>query len=132
MRPKNRKESRQRRHLRVRKRVSGTASRPRMAIYVSNRNLFVQFIDDDAEMTLASASTMRDRAPCNLAAAKQLGERAAAAALDKGIRHVVIDRGGYPYHGRVREIVETALAGGLRVAEIPSAEEHERKKAVAT
>jgi len=113
---KNRKEQRAVRHQRIRRRISaGTAERPRMAIFVSNRYMYVQFIDDAAMATLASASTLKAGAKCNLEGAKVLGEAAAKAAQEKGIRTVVVDRAGYKYHGRVKTIVESAIAAGLSI-----------------
>jgi large subunit ribosomal protein L18 len=89
-----------------------------MAICVTNKHLYVQFVDDDAARTLAAASSLQvgDAAGCNLAGAKQVGERAAQAAREQGIRMVVVDRGGFRYHGRVRQIVESAVAAGLCIA----------------
>ena len=114
---KNRKEQRVARHKRIRRRISaGTAARPRMAIFVSNRYMYVQFIDDVAANTLASASTLKGGLKCNLEGAKALGEIAAKAALDKGIKIVVVDRAGYKYHGRVKTIVESAVAAGLSIS----------------
>jgi len=104
--------------MRIRQRVQGTAERPRMAICVSNKHFYVQFVDDAASHTLASASSLQveDAAGCNLAGAKQVGEQAARVALDKGIRSVVVDRGGFRYHGRVKQIVESAVAAGLSIS----------------
>lgn len=130
MRPKNRKDYRRRRHLRIRKRVNGTAARPRMAVYVSNRRMYVQFIDDDAAATLAAVSSLKNASGCNLDVAREVGERAAKAALEHHIREAVVDRGGFRYHGRVRQIVEAAVAGGLRVRR--GEESAEDKEAVAT
>jgi large subunit ribosomal protein L18 len=114
---KNRKEQRAARHMRIRRRISaGTAERPRMAIFVSNRYMYVQFIDDVAANTLASASTLKGGLKCNLEGAKALGEIAAKAALDKGIKVVVVDRAGYKYHGRVKTIVDSAVAAGLSIS----------------
>lgn len=114
---KNRKEQRAARHMRIRRRIcAGTADRPRMAIFVSNRYMYVQFIDDVAANTLASASTLKGGLKCNLEGAKALGEIAAKAALDKGIKIVVVDRAGYKYHGRVKTIVESAVAAGLSIS----------------
>lgn len=114
---KNRKEQRAARHMRIRRRISaGTAERPRMAIFVSNRYMYVQFIDDVAANTLASASTLKGGLKCNLEGAKALGEIAAKTALDKGIKVVVVDRAGYKYHGRVKTIVESAVAAGLSIS----------------
>ena len=123
---KNRKEQRQRRHQRLRQRVKGTAARPRMSICISNRHLYVQFIDDDAQCTLASASTAGERAAVNCTAARALGQAAAEAAKAKGIASVVVDRGGFRYHGRVREIVEAAVAGGLSIGGKVTTEEESK------
>lgn len=113
----NRKEQRTRRHLRLRQRVIGTAERPRMAICVSNKHMYVQFIDDAAMHTLASTSTLKDAKHCNLETAKLVGEKAANVAKEKGISIVVVDRGGLKYHGRVKQIVEAATAAGLKISE---------------
>ena len=111
----SRKDYRQRRHMRLRKHVQGTAERPRMAVVVSNRHMYVQFIDDERAMTLAAASTMADEVvKKNVVAAKQLGQRAAAAAIEKGIQKVVFDRGGHRFHGRVKAISDGAREAGLK------------------
>ncbi|MGI5869594.1 MAG: 50S ribosomal protein L18 [Kiritimatiellia bacterium] len=123
MKLKNRKDYRVRRHRRLRQKVKGTAARPRLAVFISNAHMYVQFIDDDAGRTLASASTLGADAGANLPAAKALGEKAAEAAKAKGISLVVIDRGGFKYHGRVKQIVEAALAAGLKVREEKEEEE---------
>lgn len=113
----NRKEKRQARHARIRRKISrGTAVRPRMAIYVSNKHMYVQFINDEGSCTLGATSTLKDEGvKCNLATAKKVGELAAAVAKEKGIASVVIDRGGFKFHGRVKTIVESAVAAGLRI-----------------
>jgi large subunit ribosomal protein L18 len=114
---KNRKEKRAARHMRIRRRISaGTAARPRMAIFVSNRYMYVQFIDDTAANTIASASTLKGGLKCNIEGAKALGEAAAEAAKAKGITCVVVDRAGYKFHGRVKTIVESAVAAGLSIS----------------
>ncbi len=113
----NRKEQRVRRHMRLRQRIQGTAERPRMAICISNKHMYVQFIDDAAMCTLASTSTLKEAKACNLATAKLVGEQAAAAAKEKGISIVVVDRGGFKYHGRVKQIVESATAAGLKISD---------------
>ena len=124
---KNRKEQRQRRHQRLRQRVKGTAERPRMSICISHRHIYVQFIDDDAQRTLAAASTAGGAAaPVNCAAARALGQAAAGAALEHGIARVVVDRGGFRYHGRVREIVEAAVAAGLSIGDKDKTEEESK------
>ena len=115
MKLENRKNFRIRRHKRLRQKVQGTAARPRMAIYVSNAHINVQFIDDDTGSTLASTTSMGMDAKLNVATAKVVGEKAAEAAKAKGISLVVVDRGGFRYHGRVKEVVEAALAAGLKI-----------------
>jgi large subunit ribosomal protein L18 len=126
---------RTRRHARVRRKVAGTAARPRMAIFISNRNMAVQFIDDDAARTLAATSTLGGDGKHNVAAAAELGRRTAEVALAKGIRNVVVDRAGFKYHGRLRAIVEAALKGGLVISDKPiifaEAEAAEKKAAAA-
>ena len=117
MKLENRKDYRIRRHMRLRQKVQGTAARPRMSIAVTNAHMYVQFIDDDAGTTLASVTTLGLDAKLNIATAKVLGEKAAEAAKAQGISLVVIDRGGFRYHGRVKQVVEAALASGLKVRE---------------
>ncbi len=112
---KTRKDFRARRHLRIRRKIRGTAARPRMAICVTNCHMYVQFIDDDAEHTLAQASTRGMDSKPNLATATELGNRAAAAAQEQGISLVVVDRGGFKFHGRVKAIVDAAVAAGLSI-----------------
>jgi large subunit ribosomal protein L18 len=111
----NRKVQRQKRHLRLRQKVVGTAARPRMSICVTNKNMYVQFIDDDAQKTLASASSLKEK-KANLEVAKNLGASAAAAAKAAGISIVVVDRGGFKYTGRVAAIVEAAVEAGLKIS----------------
>ena len=118
----NRKVQRQKRHLRLRQKVVGTAQRPRMSICVTNKNMYFQFIDDDAGKTLASASSLKEK-KANLEVAKNLGAAAAAAATAAGISLVVVDRGGFKYTGRVAAIVDAAVAAGLKI----SAKEEEAK-----
>lgn len=113
----DRKMERTRRHIRVRRKVSGTAERPRLCIYRSNTNLYVQIIDDVAANTLVSASTLDKEIKtkhANKEAAKELGSLIAKKALDKKIETVVFDRGGYIYHGVVKELAEAAREGGLK------------------
>ena len=105
------------RHKRVRGKISGTAQRPRLAVYRSNAHISAQIIDDVAGVTLASASTYEasfEGIGSNKAAAAKVGEMIAAKALEKGITTVVFDRGGYIYHGRVSELAEGAREGGLK------------------
>ena len=113
----DRKMERNRRHLRVRRKISGTAERPRLCIYRSNNNLYVQIIDDVAGNTIVSASTLDKEIKikhANKEAAKELGTLIAKKALEKKIETVVFDRGGYIYHGVVKELAEAAREGGLK------------------
>ena len=112
----NRKEQRERRHLRVRRKISGTAERPRLCVYRSNSNLYVQIIDDVAGNTLVQASTLDKEVKtkhANKEAAKEVGKLVAKRAIEKNIKTVVFDRGGYIYHGVVKELAEAAREGGL-------------------
>lgn len=87
-----------------------------MAIMISNKHMYVQFIDDDRGTTLASATTCgKEGAKHNVAAAGQLGREAAEAASRAGVRHAVVDRGGFAFHGRVKAIVDGAVAAGLTI-----------------
>lgn len=112
-------EQRQRRHMRVRKHVSGTAERPRLCVFRSSSNIYAQIIDDTAAKTLVSASSLDKEIKANLKnggnkeAAKEVGMQIAKRALEKGIKQVVFDRGGYIYHGRVAELAAGAREGGL-------------------
>lgn len=113
----NRKEERKRRHIRVRRKISGTAECPRLCVYRSNQNLFVQVIDDVAANTLVSASTLDKEIKtkhANKEAAKEVGALIAKRALEKKIDTVVFDRGGYIYHGVVKELAEAAREAGLK------------------
>ena len=112
----NRKVQRQKRHLRLRQRVIGTAARPRMSICVTNKNMYVQFIDDDAGRTLAQANSLKDE-KANIEVAKNLGAKAAEAAKAAGIATVVVDRGGFKFTGRVAAIVSAAVEAGLSVSD---------------
>ena len=111
----NRKDQRQKRHLRLRQRVVGTAERPRMSICVTNKHMYVQFIDDAAGNTLASASSIKE-SKANLEVAKNLGVAAAEAAKAKGITRIVVDRGGFKYTGRIAAIVDSAVEAGLSIS----------------
>ena len=112
-------QARKRRHRRVRKHISGTASRPRMNIFRSNRNIFVQVIDDAEGRTLVSCSTIdREVAPKlaelnKVEAAKIVGQTVAERAKAAGITRVVFDRGGFKYTGRVAAIAQAARKAGL-------------------
>jgi large subunit ribosomal protein L18 len=108
------------RHYRIRQKVSGTRERPRMSVRFTNENIYVQFIDDAAGTTLASASTLHKTAPdraklaANAASAKKIGVMAAEAAKGKGITSVVFDRSGARYHGKVKALADAAREGGLK------------------
>ena len=109
------REARRRRHRRVRGKVSGTAERPRLAVFRSNRGIFAQLIDDDAGRTLASASWLGLKQSGNKTdQASEVGKALAAAAAEAGISTCVFDRGGYLYHGRVKALAESAREGGLQ------------------
>ena len=112
----DRKAERTRRHLRVRRKISGTAECPRLCVYRSNSNLYVQVIDDVAGKTLAQASTLDKEVKtkhANKEAAKEVGSLIAKRAIEKKIKSVVFDRGGYIYHGVVKELADAAREGGL-------------------
>ena len=105
---------------RIRKVVNGTAERPRMAVFRSNKQIYVQFIDDENGVTLASASS-RDKSLIEqmkgkpgIEVAKSVGKLSAERAQSKGITTVVFDRGGYLYHGKVKSLAESAREGGLK------------------
>ena len=109
-------KARQKRHLRVRNRIAGTAKRPRLNVYRSLANIYVQVIDDEKGMTLVSASTQDKGFEAyggNIEAAKAIGAEIAKRAMEKGINEVVFDRGGYVYHGRVAALAEAAREAGL-------------------
>ena len=112
----NRKLEREKRHARVRNKVSGTAERPRLCVYKSNSNIYAQIIDDVAGNTLVSASTLDKEIKTkksNIEAAKEVGTLIAKRAVSKNIKTVVYDRSGYIYHGIVKELAEAAREGGL-------------------
>lgn len=112
-------DARKKRHLRVRKKITGTAQRPRLNVYRSLSNIYAQIIDDVTGQTLASASTLdkeiKDSVSYggNKEAAKAVGQLIAKRAQEKNIAQVVFDRGGYIYHGRVQELAEAAREAGL-------------------
>jgi large subunit ribosomal protein L18 len=108
-------EARKRRHRRVRGKVSGTAERPRLAVFRSNRGVFAQLVDDERGITVASASwlALRPFTGTKSEQAREVGKALAAAATAAGVTACVFDRGGYLYHGRVRSLAEGAREGGL-------------------
>jgi large subunit ribosomal protein L18 len=116
---KDRNKKRKVRHLRVRKKLFGTAERPRLNVFRSSKNIYAQLIDDQNGATLVSASTVdpeiknqnKEHAPVD--AAREVGQLIASRAVQKGYKQVVFDRGGYIFHGRVKALAEGAREGGL-------------------
>jgi large subunit ribosomal protein L18 len=112
-------EHRERRHRRVRKKVTGTAARPRLAVFRSNKHIYAQLIDDLAGRTLASASTteadLRGGSTATVDAAKRVGLLLGERARQAGITTVVFDRGGFRYHGRVAAVADGAREAGLEL-----------------
>jgi large subunit ribosomal protein L18 len=113
----NRKKTAQKRHYRLRRRLAGTAERPRLAVYRSEKHIYAQIIDDIKSVTLAAASTLdkdlRTASGANVSAAEAVGELIAKRALEAGVKAVVFDRGGALYHGRVAALADSARKGGL-------------------
>ena len=115
----NRKAIREKKHARLRNRISGTAARPRLAVFRSNKHIYAQIIDDDAQTTLAAAGSVekeiRDALDHtdDIAAAEKVGEVIAQRAASKGITEVVFDRGGYIYQGKIAALAEAARKAGL-------------------
>lgn len=111
-------ESRQRRKIRIRKKVNGTADRPRLVVYRSNMHIYAQIVNDLEGATLVSASTLQlaktdAGVHCNLDGANKVGKEIARLAKEKNISQVVFDRNGYLYHGRVKAVADGAREGGL-------------------
>lgn len=108
---------RQSRKARVRRNVSGTAERPRLTVFRSHKNIYAQIINDDEGRTIVSASSMTKSfdgaSGGNKDAAVKVGTALAAKAVEAGVKKVVFDRNGYPYHGRIKELAEAARKGGL-------------------
>ena len=114
---KDSNQARLRRHTRVRGKITGTVQRPRLYVYRSLNHIYAQIIDDVKGVTLVAASSVEKdfgMAGGNKEAAKKVGELIAKRAAEKGITEVVFDRGGYVYHGRVKELAEGAREGGLK------------------
>lgn len=112
----DRKAERRRRHIRVRRKISGTSECPRLCVFRSNANVYAQVIDDVAGVTLASASTLDKEVKekhANKVAAREVGTLVAKRAIEKNIKTVIFDRGGYIYHGVVKELAEAAREAGL-------------------
>ena len=116
---KSRKEKRAIRHKRLRKKVSGTSAIPRMAVYASDKNMYVQFIDDEKGATLASMSTLKKEAKeasasATMEGAAVIGRLAAESAKAVGIAQVVFDRGGFSFQGRIKALADAARKAGLK------------------
>jgi len=112
----SRKELRKRRHRRIRRKLFGTSERPRLCVYKSLRHIHAQLVDDTAGRTLISASTLQLNGAakgCNVESGKLVGKLIAQRALEKGIKQVVFDRSGYPYHGIIRALAESSREAGL-------------------
>ena len=116
----NRKSIRHRIHNRIRKRVTGTSERPRLAVHFSGKHIYAQVIDDDAGRTIAAASTAErsllgeNKAHANRVAAELVGKAIAERSLAKKLDRVVFDRGGFLYHGKMKTLADAARAGGLK------------------
>ena len=116
---KSRQDVRVKKHMRIRNRFSGTAERPRLAVFRSNNHMYAQIIDDTVGNTLVSASTLEKEIKAELnktndvEAAAYLGKVIAKRAMDKGISEVVFDRGGFLYHGKIEALAEAAREAGL-------------------
>lgn len=116
----DRRSQRIRRHLRIRKKIFGTAEKPRLSVFKSQRHIYVQLIDDTKGHTILSASTLDPELRQKIAktynkeAAKEVGKLIAQRALSKGINQVVFDRGGFKYHGRIKELADAAREVGLK------------------
>ena len=106
---------RQRIHDRIRRKLAGTTERPRLSVHRSLNHIYAQVIDDQTGQTLVSASTLavKSKAGGNIAAAKEIGKTIAERAVEKGVKQVVFDRGGYLYHGRVKALADAARESGL-------------------
>lgn len=117
MAAKNRKVTRQRIHARIRKSLTGTTERPRLAVYFSNKNVYAQLIDDDQGKTIVSASTKEKGfggGTANIATATKIGQTVAERAIAKNITQIVFDRGGFIYHGKVKALADAAREKGLK------------------
>jgi large subunit ribosomal protein L18 len=117
MAKKTRREVRHAVHKRIRAKVGGDSQRPRLAVFRSLKHIYVQIVDDATGNTVAAAATTEDpfrgRSGGNVAAAKEIGRLIANRAMEKGIKSVVFDRGGYIYHGRIKSLAEAAREAGL-------------------
>lgn len=120
IRKPSRAAARTKRHYRIRNKINGTATQPRLAVFRSNQHIYAQVIDDTVGNTLVAASTMESdiasklENTANIEAAQAVGEAIAKKAIDKGITEVVFDRGGYVYHGKVKALADAAREAGLK------------------
>jgi len=130
MAQKDRAEVRRAVHKRIRRKVSGSAERPRLTIYRSLNHIYAQIIDDEQGRTIAAASTtekdLRGATGGNIDAAVRVGRAIAERALSNGIESVVFDRGGYRYHGRVKALADAAREAGLNKSEAAAAQQQEQ------
>jgi large subunit ribosomal protein L18 len=114
----SRRDARDRRHRRVRKKVQGTAERPRLAVFKSNRYIYAQIIDDESGRTIAAASSqekvLRSKT-LSVESAAEVGKLLAARATGADVTEVVFDRGGYPYHGRVKALADAVREAGVKL-----------------
>ena len=108
-----RNEIRKRIHSRIRRKLTGSTDRPRLNVYRSLNHIYAQVIDDATGVTLASASTIKLKTGGNVAAAKEVGTEIAKKAVEKGVKKVVFDRGGFLYHGRIKALADAAREAGL-------------------
>ncbi len=122
-------------HRRIRRKVSGSSERPRLALYRSLNHIYAQVVDDQSGKTIVSASTtekdLRGTTGGNIDAARRIGKAIAERALEKGITSVVFDRGGYLYHGRIKALTEAAREAGLNPNELAARAEEEANAAAA-
>jgi large subunit ribosomal protein L18 len=115
MRDNSRRSGRAHRHVRVRRKISGSGQRPRLAVFRSNRHIYAQLIDDSKAATLAAASDAEVKASGRTEAAKQVGKLIAGRAKEAGVSQAIFDRGGHLYHGRVAAVADGAREGGLQI-----------------
>ncbi len=112
----SRNDVRKKRHFRIRKKISGTAEKPRLCVYKSNKYMYAQLINDQEGVTIASASSLEKdfRGNSNEKSAKEVGRRIAERAVEKGFEEVVFDRNGYIFHGNIKALAESAREAGLK------------------
>lgn len=115
MKQESKKERREKRRRRVRATISGTAERPRLAFFRSNKQVYAQIIDDSAQKTLMGASSLKDRQKGALQQSHDLGGRVAKWASEHGVERVVFDRGGFPYTGSVKVFADAVRSGGVQL-----------------